>query len=445
MLLRRHLVLLVALIPGIALAQSTAPAPAATPATLPAASAPPAPTLTVVTDRAPALYGVGDRVTFAIRSSDAKLESVSAVLSKDGWKAQPTQTVALTGGVGSLTVTLTEPGITQLRVSASNPSGSVLAAAACDPEKLAPSLPVPEDFDAFWAAQKAALAKVPLKFSLTPTTTQAQNVAAFDAQIDCLGPPVSGYFGRPKNAQPKSCPAILFLHGAGVRGANLGATFWAEREGGMLALDINAHGLPNGKPEAFYEELNQGALKDYRFQGRADRETNYFKGMFLRIIRAIDFLTTQPEWDGKTVIAYGSSQGGFQAFAAGALDPRVTFLCAGVPAGCDHSGMVVDRISGWPKLVSLTEGVPNEAELQTARYFDCVNFAQRCHAKGAAVTVGLIDTTCPPTGIYAAYNALPIPKSIHADPLSGHRSTPEAAQFLLEAAQSHIRTMQAAP
>jgi cephalosporin-C deacetylase len=440
MLLRRHLVLL-ALIPGIGLAQSTAPAPA--PATLPAPS--PAPTLTVVTDRPAALYGVGDRVTFAIRSSDAKLESVSAVLSKDGWKAQPAQTVALTGGVGSLMVTLTEPGITQLRVSPSNHPGSVLAAAACAPEKLTPSLPVPEDFDAFWATQKSALAKVPLKFNLTPATTSAQNVDAFDAQIDCLGPPVSGYYGRPKNAQPKSCPAILFLHGAGVRGANLGATYWAEREGGMLALDINAHGLPNGKPDAFYEEVNQGALKDYRFQGRADRETNYFKGMFLRVVRAIDFLTSQPEWDGKTVIAYGSSQGGFQAFAAGALDARVTFLCAGVPAGCDHSGIVVDRIGGWPKLVSVAEGVANETELQTARYFDCVNFAQRCHAKGAAVTVGLIDSTCAPTGIYAAYNALPIPKSIHADPLSGHRSTPEAAQFLLEAAQRHIRTMKAAP
>ncbi len=34
------------------------------------------------------------------------------------------------------------------------------------------------------------------------------------------------------------------------------------------------------------------------------------------MIRAIDFLTAQPEWDGRTVIVYGSSQGGFQALAA---------------------------------------------------------------------------------------------------------------------------------
>ena len=43
------------------------------------------------------------------------------------------------------------------------------------------------------------------------------DVECFDAEIDCLGDkPVSGYFVRPKEAQPKSLPAALFVHGAGV-------------------------------------------------------------------------------------------------------------------------------------------------------------------------------------------------------------------------------------
>ena len=265
---------------------------------------------------------------------------------------------------------------------------------------------------------------------------------AFDVQIDCLGAPVSGYYGKPQNAKPKSLPAILFVHGAGVRSANLGSVYWAEREGGMLAFDINAHGIPNGKPAAFYEQLAAGDLKDYRSVGREDREQCYFKGMFLRLIRAIDFLTEQPEWDGKTVIVYGSSQGGFQAFAAAGLDSRVTFFCAGVPAGCDHTGTSANRINGWPKLVPVdADGKPNTTVEQVARYFDCVNFATRAKCKGAAVTVGFIDTTCPPTSVYAAYNALTIPKSIHADTLSGHTSTPAASKFMQEAALQHVREM----
>jgi cephalosporin-C deacetylase-like acetyl esterase len=425
---RRHLVLL-ALVSSAALAQQ----PAA-----------PALTLKVVTDRADAIYHAGDSATFLIESSDPSLPSVSAVVSEDGWNGQPAQTIALTQGKGSLSVKVTKPGFTLVRVTAPKTTASAMAAAACAPTQIKPSLPMPEDFDSFWTKQKAALAKVPVKFTLSPVTTPAKNIDAFDAQIDCLGAPVSGYYGRPKNAAPKSCPAILFVHGAGVSGSSLGGTYWAEREGGMIAMDINAHGIPNGKPADFYKQLNEGALKDYRYVGRSDRETNYFKGMFLRLVRAIDFLTAQPEWDGKTVIVYGSSQGGFQAFAAGALDERVTFICAGVPAGCDHSGISVNRINGWPKLVSITDGKPNEAELQTARYFDNVNFAQRCHAKGAAITVGFIDTTCPPTSVYAAFNALTIPKKIHIDTLAGHKNTPEATKFMQEAALAHVREMKSA-
>lgn len=410
------------------------------------AQQPAAPTLTlkVVTDRADAIYHAGDSATFLIESSDTSLPSVTAAVSEDGWNGQPAQTIALTQGKGSLSVKVTKPGFTLVRVTAPKTTASAMAAAACDPTEIKPSLPMPEDFDSFWAKQKAALAKVPVKFTLSPVPTAAKTVDAFDAQIDCLGAPVSGYYGRPKTAAPKSCPAILFVHGAGVGGSSLGGTYWAEREGGMIAMDINAHGIPNGKPADFYKQLNEGALKDYRYVGRSDRETNYFKGMFLRLVRAIDFLTAQPEWDGKTVIVYGSSQGGFQAFAAGALDERVTFICAGVPAGCDHTGISVNRINGWPKLVSITDGKPNEAELQTARYFDNVNFAQRCHAKGAAVTVGFIDTTCPPTSVYAAFNALTIPKKIHIDTLAGHKNTPEATKFMQEAALAHVREMKSA-
>ncbi len=408
----------------------------------------PAPNIAVkaVTDHADALYKVGETATFEITASShyASLvpKEVVCHFSKDGVDARPAQKISLQNGKGTITGSLDEPGFLLLRVTIPNQKQTALASAGFDPQKITPSLPIPDDFDAFWTQQKKALAAVPMKSTLTPVTSPVKTVDAFDVQVDCLGAPVSGYFGKPKDAKPKSLPIILFVHGAGVRGSGLANVFWAEREGGMLAMDINAHGLPNGKPDVFYSDQAAGPLKDYRYVGREDREKSYFKGMFLRLVRALDFLTAQPEWDGKTVIVYGGSQGGFQAFAAGALDERVTFICAGVPAGCDHTGVQVGRINGWPKLVpNDASGKPDEAVLQASRYFDNVNFAQRCHAKGAAVTVGFIDTVCPPTGIYAAYNALTIPKSLHTDVLSGHTSTQAANRFLQEAAYDHVRKM----
>lgn len=401
-------------------------------------------TLKAATDRADAMYKPGETATFSIEAlQDGKPLAegpIVCVLSKDGWQPQPAQTVMVKDGRATLTGKLDEPGFLLLR--ATSGKAVALAGAGYSPLQISPSMPVPDDFDQFWSAQKAELAKVPLKSNLTPVKIPDQGVEAFDAQIDCLGKPVSGYFFRPREAKPKSLPAFLLVHGAGVRSAGIGSSQWATKEGGMLALDINAHGIPNGQPAEFYTALSEGELKDYRSAGRNDREQCYFKGMFLRLIRAIDFLTAQPEWDGKTVIVYGSSQGGFQAFAAAGLDSRVTFFCAGVPAGCDHTGNVANRINGWPKLVpNGSDGKPDPVALQTSRYFDCVNFATRAKSKGAAVTVGLIDTTCPPTSVYAAYNALTIPKAIHVDALAGHTNTTEATKFMVDAVNRHVREM----
>jgi cephalosporin-C deacetylase len=398
------------------------------------------------TDHPDALYKVGETATFTIEAqqdgkplADGK---VVCVLSKDGVQPQPPQTLNVKDGKATIIGKLDEPGFLLLR--ATSDKASAMAGGGYDPLQLKPSMPVPEDFDAFWNAQKAALAQVPAKATLTPVTTGApKGVEAFDVQIDCLGKPVSGYFGKPLNAKAKSLPAILHVHGAGVGSSNLGSVSWALQEGGMLSLDINAHGLPNGKPKDFYSALAAGELKDYRIENSQDREKIYFKGMFLRLIRAIDFLTAQPEWDGKTVIVYGSSQGGFQAFAAAGLDSRVSFICAGVPAGCDHTGSQANRISGWPKIVpNDAEGKPNAAALQASRYFDNVNFATRARCQGAAVTVGFIDTTCPPTSVYAAYNALTIPKAIHNDVLAGHTNTPAASKFMQASALKHVRDNQ---
>jgi cephalosporin-C deacetylase-like acetyl esterase len=337
---------------------------------------------------------------------------------------------------------LAEPGFLQCSVDFQTPAKRNLravAGAAIDPLEIKPSLPVPADFDSFWSAQKEKLARVPVNPRLTPVTSAA-GVEVFDLQADCVGAPVSGYFAKPTGAKPKSLPIILTVQGAGVRSSDrAGATDWAKR--GFLAMDINAHGIPNGKPDAFYTDLANGELKDYRVRGRDSRETVYFLGMFLRLVRALDFLTSQPEWDGRTVVVHGGSQGGAQSLVAAGLDPRVTFFAAMVPAMCDHSGGVVGRISGWPKLVpNGPDGKPDPKILEVARYYDAMNFVTRTKAAGI-VTVGFIDTTCPPSSVYAAYNAIRGPKEIFNDPPSTHAISPPALRFARDAISRHVEAM----
>lgn len=407
-----------------------------------------APPFSVKTDRADAIYKQGDTVTFAVAldpgSNVAKDAELSWKISKDGVAPVQTGRIKLENGRGSFTGKLDEPGFLHCEVTgtANGKPFTALAGAAVDPLQIKPSMPVPDDFDAFWAGQRKKLEAVPMNPRLTPVEYKNNtNLECFDVQVDCAGgAPVSGYYARPCGAKPKSLPILLSVHGAGVYTSGLGgAASWCEK--GFLAMDVNAHGIPNGKPAEFYKELEVGLLKDYSHAGRESRETFYFLGMFLRVFRAIDFLAAQPEWDGKTIVVFGSSQGGFQSFAAG-LDPRVSFIAAGVPAGCDHTGVVAGRVNGWPKIVpNGPDGKPDPKILQVARYFDNVNFAARTKAKGACLTVGFIDVVCPPSTVYAAYNALPIPKTIFNDIPCGHANSPEAMAARNKAVMDFVKSV----
>ncbi|HEY1171608.1 MAG TPA: acetylxylan esterase [Verrucomicrobiae bacterium] len=399
--------------------------------------------LNVDAERPDALYKQGETVSFHVTLRLDKQPvnggEIAWSTSKDGVAPKASGKVKLENGRATITGKLDEPGFLTCFVTyqTNKLSFKATAGAAIDALRIKPSLPVPDDFDAFWKAKKADLAKVPMDPKLTAVKSGADNIEAYDLQAASLGAPVSGYFARPSGAKPKSLPAILTVHGAGVRSSSLGsAVGWAKQ--GLIALDINAHGIPNGKPDQFYTDLANGELKDYRAKGRDSRDTIYFLGMCLRLVRAIDFLTSQPEWDGQTVVVYGSSQGGLQAIAAAGLDSRVTFIAAGVPAGCDHSGHAVNRISGWPKIVPNDKaGKPEAKVTEAARYIDCMNFATRTKA-GSIFTVGFIDGVCPPTSVYAAYNNFSGPKQIYNDIKAGHTNTPKATESMRKAVLKHL-------
>jgi cephalosporin-C deacetylase-like acetyl esterase len=170
--------------------------------------------------------------------------------------------------------------------------------------------------------------------------------------------------------------------------------------------------------------------------GRESRETYYFRRVFLSFVRVIDFLTSQPDWDGKHMIVYGSSQGGGSTLAAAGLDPRVTCAAANVPALCDHLGLLIGRPSGWPKIVPSPDA---KAELVTAQYFDGVNFARHITCP-IMVSVGLRDTTCPATTGLAAYNAIAHDqKRMMIFPTMGHAIDPEWNKAVAEFFTAHVK------
>ncbi|MFH1268292.1 MAG: acetylxylan esterase, partial [Planctomycetota bacterium] len=95
--------------------------------------------------------------------------------------------------------------------------------------------------------------------------------------------------------------------------------------------------------------------------------------------------------------------------------------------------------NGWPKLVPTgADGKPDPTILEASRYVDAVNFAGGSGAE-AIMSVGFIDTTCPPSSCYAAYNNLKGPKEIINEPLMGHAAPSHIHEAFFERVLRHVQ------
>jgi len=294
-----------------------------------------------------------------------------------------------------------------------------------NPENLKPGAKCPKDFDSFWTNQMKNLQSLPMdvKTNSVMDSEAGKGYSCFDIEINCTGPkPARGYFAKPENAALKSLPIVILTHAAGVRGAwcrsePKSALEYAKK--GSLCFDLNAHGMLNGQPDSYYAGLEKGELQNYARQGLTSREDFYFNGMYLRLMRTIDFLTKQPEWDGKRILVIGQSQGGGQALVAAGLDERVSDVVAILPAMCDWLGSLAGRKGGG--MQPFKDEEINEDILKVIPYFDAANLLKRSKAT-IFTEIGLIDMTCPSTSVYAAINQSKGKKIIYTVPYRGHEN-----------------------
>lgn len=306
------------------------------------------------------------------------------------------------------------------------------------PEEIRTGRTKPADFDSWWDAQIVQMAAMPMEAEVTEVEPNRKEfigrVRVFSVKVNAMGdqPYVYGYVSMPINAQEKSLPIFMSYHGAGFGSAGLPLDRASE---GYLAMDVSAHGLPNAQPDKFYRDYEY-ANSDYITRGWQSRETLYFRSMILRAVRALQYAKTLPEWDGKTIIVSGGSQGGGQSLAVAGLDPQVTYCFAGVPALADHGAATVGREGGWPRIISRVDHDPRA--IIACDYIDSAFFASRIHAE-CLLTVGFIDSVCASATVYAAYNAIPSANKriIHHLDL-GHSMPNSDWEAMIEGVKAHV-------
>ena len=376
--------------------------------------------LTVAPDNATGIYQPGQAIHWKVQVTGADVSEAAYTVKRGGLTEVTKGQVALASGQGQIAAQLDEPGWLLVDVSIKPTPDKKLTAlggALVSPEKIKPALPRPDDFDAFWEAKLQDLAAVPANPKLAPADSGKGHVEYFKITLDNIrGSQIHGQLARPK--QGEKLPAMLIVQWAGVY--PLPKTWVTERAAqGWLVLNINAHDLPIDEPQPFYNQQSAGPLKDYPAIGNDSRETSYFLRMYLSCYRAAQYLTERADWNGQTLVVTGGSQGGLQSLVTAGLHPKISAVLACVPAGCDLNGPVAGRLPGWPMWYWKTQGKDEAQVRRAAGYYDVVNFASRVKCP-VLIGAGLIDTVCPPPGVWAAFNQLQGPKEIVVLPFGEH-------------------------
>ena len=278
-------------------------------------------------------------------------------------------------------------------------------------DSVTPGFDAPEDLYGWWENQIKKMRKsrpIVIVEEATPPEKYAGSVICWHVTISMPeGRPVQAYVAKPLVSRRKSLPIYLTAHGASaiespITRSSLGtACKYASR--GALAADINAHGMLDTAPASYYEGLAKGDLKAYDKRPLTDRDSFYFRLMFLRLERMLDYLCGQKEWDRRRVMVSGTSQGGAQSLFLAGLDRRVTHCIAIVPAMTDFGGTLKGRAAAWPDPCSKDGVAESAVGRDILPYFDGSLLIRRFTGK-LYLEAGFIDTTCPPTCIYAVYN-----------------------------------------
>jgi cephalosporin-C deacetylase-like acetyl esterase len=275
--------------------------------------------------------------------------------------------------------------------------GLYAVGAAVAPRRIGLSTPRPADFDAFWDGKLAAQAEMPVNAGLTPVATDVPGVDLEMFQLDALGSQVHGYVAKP--TREGKFPALMQLQYAGVYALNAEADARRAADG-WLVVNVDSHDKLPSDPSG-------GVPRNYQTIGNTSRESSYFLNMYLRDSRALDYVRSRPDWDGKTIVLIGGSMGGQQSLAlAGLRSKDITAALVCVPAGADTNGDLHGRKAGYPNWPS-----DNPAAMTTALYFDPVNFASRITVPVFA-GFGFIDTISPPAGVWTAMNQLAGPVEV---------------------------------
>ena len=290
--------------------------------------------------------------------------------------------------------------------------------------RYAPDLAAPDDLDAFWRRTLEETASHDLSASFVPFDSGLTVIETFDVTFAGFGgSPVRGWLHLPVDRVEPLPVVVEYIGYGGGRGLAHERVLFAAAGFAHFVMDTRGQGSNWSVGETPDRDAGgEPAHPGFMTRGILDPATYYYRRVFADAVRAVAAVRANPLVDRARVAVTGGSQGGGISLAVAALLDDITAVAPDVPF-----------LSDFPRAVTLADSEPYgeiarylkihrdhvERAMRTLSYVDVAILARRATAP-ALFSVGLMDEICPPSTVYAAYNAYGGPKEIREYPFNDH-------------------------
>jgi len=291
----------------------------------------------------------------------------------------------------------------------------------------APTVEEPEDFDAFWSATLADQDALPLDVTVTAVRNGLALINTFNVTYAGFGgATVHAWLHVPAGSRHPLPLVVEYTGYASGRGLPFQNTLFAQAGYAHLIMDNRGQGeWAIGDTE---DPASGGVIGGYMTRGILDPRSFYYRRLFVDAVRAVQAARTLALVDADRIVVAGASQGGGIALAVSVLAPGLRGAIVDIPFLChfERALTMTDR-PPYREVVDYLARYRDRADavLRTLSYVDGVNFAARSDVD-ALYSVALMDTTCPPSTVYAAFNAHAGPKEMVVYPYNDHEGGAEA-------------------